>query len=96
MGSTTFATYAEGKTAKEAFEQAREDAFYYNGHAGYTGTIAEKTTFVMIPVPANTDPLEYASKLIDDDDSRISNKWGDAGCIDLKNDRFYFFGWASC
>ena len=96
MGATTFATFAEGKTANEAFAQAREDAFYYHGHAGYTGTIAEKTTFVMIPVPEGADPLEYASKLIDEDDERVTKKWGDAGCIDLKNDRYYFFGWASC
>jgi hypothetical protein len=50
----------------------------------------------MIPVPEGADPLEYASKLIDEDDERVTKKWGDAGCIDLKNDRYYFFGWASC
>lgn len=96
MGATTFSAIGIGMTAKEAFKQAREDAFYNHGHSGYSGTIAEKNSFVMITVPPETDPFKFADQLIDDDDPRINKKWGDAGCIALKNNQFYFFGWASC
>lgn len=45
---TTFITRAKGKTPKMAFDAARYQAQYDHGHNGYTGTIAEKSTFVMI------------------------------------------------
>ena len=40
MGANEFTTKANGKTAKDAFRIAVEDAKYNYGHAGYTGTIA--------------------------------------------------------
>ena len=95
MGATTFMTHAKGKTAKEAFLAAREEACYERGHGGYTGTIAEKDRFTMIQVPGDAHPAEYAGKLIDDRDSRVDDKWGPAGCIQLSKDEFLFFGWAS-
>ena len=48
MGGTTFFTYGEGKTPEEAFRAARKKALYDHGHRGYTDTIAEKTSFVVI------------------------------------------------
>jgi hypothetical protein len=47
MGASTFITTAKGTTAQEAFDAAREEARYEHGHGGYTGTIAEKRTYVM-------------------------------------------------
>jgi hypothetical protein len=49
----------------------------------------------MIPVPDDTTPFAYAEKLIDDCDPRVDDKWGDAGCIHVKDDEYLFFGWAS-
>jgi hypothetical protein len=95
MGAETFTTRAKGKTAKEAFNAAREEAQYEYGHGGYTGTIAEKSEFVMIPLPAGKKAEEYADELIEADDQRITSKWGPAGCFDLGNGTFLFFGWAS-
>lgn len=95
MGASTFMVTAEGKTAKEAFKNARADALYEDGHGGYTGTIAEKDSFVMITCELGMDPYEYADDLINEDDSRIEDKWGPAGCIALGGDKFLFFGWAS-
>lgn len=51
MGATTFETYGLGKTASEAFANARERALYNYGHAGYTGTIAEKPGYVLFVIP---------------------------------------------
>ena len=95
MGADVFYNQSKGKTAKEAFDAAQEEAWYEYGHRGYTGTIAEKDSFTMIDLPEGRDPFEYAEELIDKYDSRIDNKWGPAGCFDLGNGEFCFFGWAS-
>lgn len=95
MGAETFGVRAKGKTAKKAFAAACEEARYENGHGGYTGSIAEKRSFVMIPVPEGKNPLDHAHDMIDDGDPRVDDKWGPAGCIKLDEGTFYFFGWAS-
>ena len=95
MGAESFVQEAAGATAKAAFQAAKEQAWYDHGHSGYTGTIAEKDSFVMIPLPEGEDPYEYAEELIGDGDVRIDNKWGPAGCIDMGDNNYLFFGWAS-
>lgn len=95
MGATTFFTKVKGKTAREAFSIAKEQAYYEHGHSGYTGTIAEKSSFVMIAPPDGINPENYADDLMDNDDDRINDKWGPAGCIKLEGNEYLFFGWAS-
>ncbi len=88
-------------TAKEAFAWARQDAEYWHGHGGYTGTIAEKPSFVQRndnrPVPLKF-VKDWARK--DGDDNE---KWGDAYMVEVsesENDSkiigWLFYGWASC
>ena len=48
MGAEVFESYAQGATAAEAFHNAVNEAQYLHGHGGYTGTIAEKSSFVLI------------------------------------------------
>jgi hypothetical protein len=96
MGAVTFFCTAKGKTASDAFTNAREYALQSYGNEGYTGSIAEKSKFTVIPVPENIDPQVFAEELIDRDDSRVSDKWGPAGCIRMNDTTFLFFGWASC
>lgn len=96
MGATTFHTIARGPTAKRAFESARNQAQYDYGHSGYTGTIAEKDSFTMIPVPPGKDVSDFINELFSNCDPRIDGKWGPAGCIYLGDEEFVFFGWASC
>lgn len=105
MGANTFMTMGAGKTAAEAFRAAVEQAQYENGHGGYTGTIAEKRSFTVIqlrslqglgtPELAAKAAREYASKLLDEGDGRIDDKWGPAGCIRVDAEKWLFFGWAS-
>ena len=99
MGACDFYKLVSGKTAQEAFNKAVTDAQYDSGHGGYTGTIAEKSTFVMISNPVCSTKeaaYELAQKLINEDDRRVSDKWGPAGCIPIAGtDKFVFFGWAS-
>lgn len=95
MGAENFTQEAVGATAEEAFQAAKEQAWYDHGHAGYTGTIAEKDSFVMIELPAGKDAYAYADELIEEGDARVNSKWGPAGCIALGQDKYLFFGWAS-
>ena len=96
MGSDIFMITATGVSARDAFTNARQEALYDFGHAGYTGTIAEKRDFTVISLKEGRGPREYADELIDNSDERIDNKWGPAGCFDLGGGRYFFFGWASC
>ena len=96
MGAEAFSSTSTGKTAKEAFWKAVDAAQRKYGYEGYTGSIAEKDEFVMIKAPKDLDPYEYTEKLSEEHDDRISDKWGPAGCIEVKKGTYYFFGSASC
>ncbi len=95
MGADTFWDRASGDSAQAAFENAVSTARFNYGHAGYTGTIAEKNSFVMIELPDGQDPEAYANKLLGENDPRIDDKWGPAGCLSLGENQYLFFGWAS-
>jgi hypothetical protein len=102
MGAMEIFCTAEGISPREAFNEARKEAQYEHGHGGHTGTIAEKTSFVMINIPEGKDPIAYAEELIENDDKRIDDKWGPAGCICLgekpgavNTKEYLFFGFSS-
>jgi len=104
MGAETFATVGRGQNVAEAFENAVRRARYDYGHAGYTGTLAEKSSFTLIEMPNDFEQVipsrdervqRYADKLIEDCDPRIDDKWGPAGAIYLGGHDWLFFGWAS-
>lgn len=96
MGAESFRQKAEGATAAIAFRDAVRTAQYECGYGGYTGTIAEKDSFLVIDVPAGQDPRVFAESLMREDDERIQDKWGPAGCVALGPNEWLFFGWASC
>lgn len=101
MGASVFFSTANGSSAKEAFKVACDEAAWEYGHGGYTGTIAEKDSFVMCGdtvYPSYNEAYEFANSLVDKDDKRISDKWGPAGCVKYTSGNrtsFLFFGWAS-
>ena len=98
MGANTFQVNASGKNAAAAFDSAVKQAEYDYGHAGYTGTIAEKDDFTIIPIseiPEEKTPYDYAESLLYEGDQRIDRKWGPAGAIHLGGEEWLFFGWAS-
>lgn len=96
MGATGFMIYATGSTPREAFDDAREKALHDWGHAGYTGTIAEKESYTTLKVPEGKTPQQHANDLMDTEDSAITDKWGPAGCIRMEDQVYMFFGFASC
>ena len=93
-GANEFSITVKANSPEEAFRKAIDHARYESGHGGYSGTIAEKSKFIMVTTPKGKNPQEYAQELMDDD-PRISDKWGPAGCIKLENGDYFFFGWAS-
>ena len=101
MGANSFSCTSYGKNANEAFNRAVDDALYEYGHGGYTGSIAEKSEFRWITkevFESEAKACEFAEGLLDEDDDRISDKWGPAGCISFKSQdgiAYLFFGWAS-
>ena len=56
MGATSFSTIMRGDTLDEAYRRATEDAYYWHGHDGYTGTIAEKSGCLLFDVPFGALP----------------------------------------
>jgi hypothetical protein len=92
MPTESFVCYGEGKTAQEAFDSERAAFREAWGGQEYTGTIAEKDSFVMIDLPAGEDAEAYAYSLIDANDPRIADKYGPAGCIEVGGDEWLFFG----
>jgi hypothetical protein len=98
MGAQSFEVYAKGKTAREAFAKARDEAQWECGHGGYTGTIAEKGTFVVCgSAKTEVEARRLVNNLFNEDDRRIADKWGPAGCVEIHDgtNTFIFFGYAS-
>lgn len=102
MGGETFFNRGTGANAREAFEKVTSEARHAYGHGGYSGTIAEKSEIVEIligtPAPDVTldrHAMNEAQRLIHEEDKRISDKWGPAGCIKVRDGEYLFFGWAS-
>ena len=91
-----------------AKEDARifDDEDRDDDNAGYTGDVRGKTSLTLIAVPdefrasfapsfaGETPESAYADALIEQQDRRIVDKNGPAGCIQVDADHFLFFGWA--
>lgn len=95
MGAMTFFQEGRGANAQDAFTSAVQHAQWEHGHGGYSGTLAEKHEYTIIPLPAGEDPRDFAERLIEEGDDRIDDKWGPAGCIEMGDGKYLFFGWAS-
>jgi len=82
MGAMEFFTYSVGENVEDAFNHAVRYAQYMSGHGGYTGTIAEKGSYVVIPASevGDIDAMTYA-KANCNRDKRIRDKSGPAGAI---------------
>lgn len=94
MGAAYFEEVGEGITAEKAFRELVMQAQWDYGRAGYTGTIAEKSSFKM--AAADRMGINDASKVAEMlSNGAFSDKWGPAGCIGLDDGRWLFFGWAS-
>jgi hypothetical protein len=94
MTSRLFFTIGEGGSAQEAFDEAREDARYLYG--GGVGPIAAKNYFLMVTAERHCpeDAEDLALRIVRENDPRIQEDAGPAGCIALDDGGYLFFGWA--
>ena len=103
MGARPFVVEADATDVQEAFQDAVAKAQWLYGHAGYTGTIAEKYTVrVVTPPRSMTDEEKQAwvERLLQHeiDDPRlgwIDDKWAPAAAVRLSAGGWIFFGWAA-
>lgn len=108
MGAEQFEAHSPATDAREAFIECVEAAQYDHGHSGYTGTIAEKDSFVIVDLPSDLT-IGDAVKLLQESwdgtyDPRLptdayvayDDKWGPAVAFkDTVVGGWYFCGWAS-
>ena len=96
MGAQEFEHTGYGDTAEAAFASAIEEAGYEHGHGGYSGTIVEKQSFRMIDCAEDLDMINATMEdCMQDAGHWVQDKWGDAGCIKVREGTYLFFGWAS-
>ena len=103
MGADTFLITAAGDTAQEAFRAAVTAAKRRHGNR-YTGSIAEKSRFIICLPPKGVEPESYAQKLLDRHvdihaqlvgDEAVLMKYGPCGAVRSAPGKWIFFGWAS-
>lgn len=84
MGATTFQTSIidRGLTPEAAYKRLVDEALYEYGHDPYNGTISTTDGFVMID--PNGRKIDNVIREITDNESHQVNKWGPAGCIEIK------------
>lgn len=96
MGATTFQVRAKAKDAATAFKLLVDEALHEHGHGGYTGTIAEKREFKMVPRKPYVQSTTVIAECFANDNHFCNDKWGPAACVEAPIGTFTFFGTASC
>lgn len=97
MGAEYFQVKATGNTIDEAFRKAVDEArsqFEDGDDEGYTGTIAEKSSYQLHPNVSGLDPKTFISYILDADED-ADDKWGPANAIEVAPNTWIFFGYAS-
>ncbi len=79
-GGSDFSVFVPGTDAKAAFREAVEDAQHESGHGGYSGTIAEKSSFTIRRHEPMTREEAHA---FSDQDIEKNDKWGPAFAIPI-------------
>jgi hypothetical protein len=95
MGACTYSVTIEAQNdveAKEKFWKLVQQCRYDFGHAGYTGTFAEKTAVKIIPIPIDQD---YLTKTQIEEHPDGQDKWGPAVGGMIGPAEYYIFGWCS-
>ena len=96
MGAMEFECTGYGNNAQDAFNNAKQEALYEEGHGSYTGTIAEKHSFKIIPCNMNLKEIEAKiEECMQDYSHFVQDKWGPAGAIKVSKNTWVFFGVAS-
>lgn len=107
MGAENFHVTRGETDVATAFTEATEQARYDHGHAGYTGTIAEKGDYVVYQPPVGKTTDEVLKALEESWDGTrpdwlpqhvvdaYDDKWGPAVAIPEPGRGWHFVGYAS-
>jgi len=105
MGACDFFEEGIGSSASNAFSEAVDNARHEYGHGGYTGTIAEKSSYKKAGSAPTLDKAYELAEEILFDQCRFEDKWGPAGYIEIPGpidgyepswNMYLFFGFAFC
>lgn len=94
MGAEQFTEYSGIADLDVAFRTAVDEAAWDHGHSGYTGTIAEKSSFVIYTPPEGITAEQAVSSFDAAWDGTITPSWADAGwhqALEYYNDK-----WGPC
>lgn len=89
MGAESIAYIVKGKTAKDAYIEAREQAAWEHGHGGYTGTVAESSGYAEARPRTRYEASRAADRLLRDEtvDGLTARKWEYAVMIPILPDK---------
>lgn len=102
MGACEFYSVGSGNSVKDAFDLLRQNMMKERDDHGYTGTIAEKTSYKQATseVFASLDEAKaFVLSTIDDESHWCNNKYGPAAYVIFMNNnekKYVFFGLAPC
>jgi hypothetical protein len=95
MGAEWFNQTGRGASVAEAFDSAKKKAQYDYGHAGYTGSLAEKDTFLEVREGVVLESRQaaeaVAAQYLDGRSAsgdplpraaEVDDKWGPAGAVE--------------
>lgn len=96
----TFIAISSGNSADEAFIEAKKDAIEYGDKDGGYGSIADKTSFIILQedtLPTNEAVRNLVYGIFEMGDERLEKPNAPAGCYLFKfmgKSLFMFFGWS--
>ena len=85
MGANFFEVESSCENLEEAFQEEVNEALSHYGNGGYTGTIAEKESYIQLSdkVMWADEAETLANKLLEENNEQISDKWGPAGALPI-------------
>lgn len=97
MGASEFRNTIKSTSASAAYKSLVKDATDEYGSDPYNGTISTTSGFIEVFPNAGESVDSCIERMLGDDGARLGiEKYEKAGCINLANGKFVFFGWASC
>lgn len=95
MTLNPFIQLGQGESVEVAFDSATHRARLAFGTNGFTGTLADKGSFILIRAPRGVEALGYAERLLKLKDPRICEMWSPAGAIFHGPGAWWFFGFSA-
>ena len=95
MNLQPFIQLVTGQSPDGAFDAGTHAARLAFGNGGFTGTLADKGSYIVIRCPKIYEPKAYAEYLIDSQDQRIAEMWSPAGLILQGPGAWWCFGFSA-